>query len=350
MKKIAVFQSDLHVGGIQKSLVNFVSMLPADEFEIDVFLCDHESFYDLSGLGNHVHIYPLPTLPYYNRLIYFNIVDHFYKFEVPDTLYDVAIDFSSYRNECAIGALRVHAKKHVMWIHNDMQIKKQEEMKYRILWNFFHGKFDRFDEFAAVSKGIVPSFLKESRVKGKDVHVIPNFINTEEIHRKMRMPVDFEVDSDKYNFASMGRLCHQKGFDILLDEFSTVAKERKDVHLYILGDGPDREKLEIKRAQLKLESFVTFLGNQTNPFCYLKRMDGFILDSRYEGQGMVLWEAKAVGLELFFPKRLEPYNEGLSGRENMVEAMKKAEKKNVVEDGLQAYNDDIIQRLRDLIG
>lgn len=36
MKKIAIYQSDLHVGGIQKSLVNFLLMLPK-EYEVDVF-------------------------------------------------------------------------------------------------------------------------------------------------------------------------------------------------------------------------------------------------------------------------------------------------------------------------
>ena len=60
-----------------------------------------------------------------------------------------------------------------------------------------------------------------------------------------------------------------------------------------------------------MNEFITLLGNQPNPFKYLKLMDGFVLTSRYEGQGMVLWEAKALGLEIFMSKNLEKYNDGL---------------------------------------
>ena len=111
-----------------------------------------------------------------------------------------------------------------------------------------------------------------------------------------------------------------------MNEFSKVVASRKDIHLYLIGDGPDREALLAQCDQLNLNDYVTFLGNQENPFPYLAQMDGFALDSRYEGQGMVLWEAKAVGLTLFLPKRLEKYNAGLSGCGDMVEALSKARK------------------------
>ena len=67
-------------------------------------------------------------------------------------------------------------------------------------------------------------------------------------------------------------------------------------------------------------------------------MDGFILDSRYEGQGMVLWEAKAVGLTLFLPRRLEKYNDGLSGCDNIVDSLIKAQKTERKLSSLTEYN------------
>ena len=57
---------------------------------------------------------------------------------------------------------------------------------------------------------------------------------------------------------------------------------------------------------------MTLLGNQPNPFPYMDRMDGFVLTSRYEGQGMVIWEAKALGLPLYLSKNLEAYNPGVT--------------------------------------
>lgn len=348
MKKIAVFQSDLKVGGIQKSLVNFLSMLPFEEFEIDVFLYDRDVFYDLSQIGENVHFHFLKPYAYWNRFIYFRILRLFHRRKLSDKKYDLAIDFSSYRNECAIGALCVNAPKRVMWIHNDVSIKRKEELKYRILVHFFKGKYQYFDGFAAVSAGIVEPFARETGINASKIQVIPNFINVQEIRRKASVPIFFRTDPAKYNLASMGRLCHQKGFDILLNEFSEVVAARKDIHLYLIGDGPDREALLAQCDQLNLNDYVTFLGNQENPFPYLAQMDGFALDSRYEGQGMVLWEAKAVGLTLFLPKRLEKYNAGLSGCGDMVEALSKARKAERCEDSLADYNQAVLTGIRNL--
>ena len=46
-----------------------------------------------------------------------------------------------------------------MWIHNDMEIKYREEWRYRVLRGF-KNKFHRFDEFVAVSEGIIQPFRK----------------------------------------------------------------------------------------------------------------------------------------------------------------------------------------------
>ena len=59
--------------------------------------------------------------------------------------YDLAADFNSYQVSCAVGALTVPAKKRVMWIHNDVRVKLQNEWKYRVLWHFFKGKFKKKD-------------------------------------------------------------------------------------------------------------------------------------------------------------------------------------------------------------
>lgn len=348
MKKISVFQSDLQVGGIQKSLVNFLSMLPSEEYEIDVFLFSRDIFYDLSQIGKNVHFYFLKPYAYWNRFVYFKILRRFHKKKINDKKYDLAIDFSSYRNECAIGALNVNAAKRVMWIHNDVAIKKREEPKYRLLVHFFKKKYQYFDEFVAVSEGIIDPFVEETGILREKICAIPNFINTEEIQKKSEEPVNFQVDPAVYNLATMGRLCHQKGFDILLHEFSDICKSREDMRLYLIGDGPDRESLQALSRKLGLEDKVTFVGNKVNPFPYLRQMDGFVLDSRYEGQGMVLWEAKALGLELFMPKRLEKYNAGLVGCDNMVETLRKAVKKLKRMDKLTEYNQNILQNIRKL--
>ena len=134
----------------------------------------------------------------------------------------------------------------------------------------------------------------------------------------------------------------------MLDTFSQLVRRRQDVHLYIIGDGDKRLMLEYQRDSLGLTDYVTFLGQKKNPFAYMENMDALISTSRYEGQGMNLMEAKALGLQIFFPKHLEAYCEGLTGCEDVLEALTAAKRLPKTRDALKSYNDEIIRRVRHL--
>ena len=180
--------------------------------------------------------------------------------------------------------------------------------------------------------------------------VIPNIINTKEIFDKCHETVnDIEIDKEKYNLITVGRICHQKGYDILLKDFQEIVKKRKDIHLYIIGDGEDREKLIKLTDKLGLGDDVTFGGKKQNPFKYEEIMDGFVLTSRYEGQGMAILEAKALGLDIFIGKNIEKYNGyNIIGCDDVVESIIKAKKKKKKYDDLKEYNDNIIKNINKL--
>ena len=348
MKRIAIFQSDFKVGGIQKALLNILNDIDYTQYEVDVFVYDDQVFFDMPERENLRIIFCKPY-PFLNRLVYFELLRRIAPKPKTDREYDIAIDFNSYRNECAVGAVSVRAKKRIMWIHNDVEIKQRNELKYRVLWHFFKAKMKYYDEFAAVSPGIIDGFRRVSGIYDKKITAIPNHIDTAEIFRKAAAPVDFSVDENCYNLCTMGRICHQKGFDILMNYMAEVKKSRPDMRLYLLGDGPDREKLIAQIAALGLQDTVTLLGNQQNPFPYVDKMDGFVLTSRYEGQGLVIWEAKTLGLELFITDNLEKYNPGIRGYRDIVGALCKAQRREKVRDDLREYNESIAASLRELL-
>ncbi len=341
MKKIAIFQSDLHVGGIQKSLVNILNELDFTRCEVDLYLYEQGEFFTLPTHEN-LHVNYCKPLPSWSRLVYFDLLLALTKDVTQGKEYDIAVDFNSYRNECALGAIKANAKKRVMWIHNDVEIKLKNEPKYKILWHFFHKKLSYYDMFAAVSPGIIDGFRRTTGIQDKPIVSIPNHIDAGEIFRKKDVTVDLSVDPNKINLCSVGRLCHQKGYDLLLNYFAEARTTRPDLHLYLIGDGPDRQALTLQIASLGLDDAVTFLGNQSNPFCYMNLMDGFVLTSRYEGQGMVIWEAKALGLPLYLSKNLEAYNPGIQGFENITEALANAQRPAAkTYDDLSGYNQAI---------
>lgn len=351
MIKIAIFQSDLEVGGIQKSLVNLLNHIDYNKYQVDLYLFsdpNSEKDFFTEQLTKNVNVQYLKPYNSITKLIPFKILYRLKRVHI-DKEYDVAIDFNSYQMYCSIYALGVKAKKRIIWCHNDVCMKIKEEFKYRILFWAFKGKYSMFDKIVAVSKGAKESLLQKIFYNEDDVIVIPNYIDDAEIIEKAESKIDFQVSKDVQNFVSMGRFTHQKGFDILLNDFEDALNYRNDIHLYIIGDGNLYSEIKNMICEKNLKDYVTLLGAKKNPFPYLKQMDSFILTSRYEGQGMVLLEAYVMGLELIFPKNLEKYNENLLGTDSVVNTIRNSQKKEKEYHKLDDYNFNILERFYNVI-
>ena len=347
MKKIAIFSNDLSVGGIQKSLYNLLRNIDYKKYEIDVYLMQEKHFYQ-DILPKEINVYYLKKHLIIHKFIPFQINKYIYKYEGLDKEYDVAIDFDGYQQLTALNTIKCNAKKRVMWIHSNWEMKKKYEKKFKVALFFSKQKNKYFDEYVGVSQGVIEPFKKLNNLKNIKYTVIPNLIDTNEIFEKSKEKCELIIDKSKYNFCSVGRLSYSKGFDILFGYLKDLTKYRKDFHFYLIGDGEEKRHLIQLVKEYRLEEYVTFLGLQKNPFKYMKLMDGFILTSRYEGQGMVLWEAKALGLEIFMTKNLEQYNEKLIGYKDIVSALKQAKKKKQKKDSLIEYNRNILKEIEKL--
>lgn len=95
--------------------------------------------------------------------------------------------------------------------------------------------------------------------------------------------------NDKITLLTISRLHYQKDIQTLIKSISHIRD--LDIVLYIIGDGPEKKKLENMTKELKLEDKVIFLGFIENLENYLKSCDIFILSSRWEGLPLVILEA-----------------------------------------------------------
>ncbi|MEK7538925.1 MAG: glycosyltransferase family 4 protein [Patescibacteria group bacterium] len=97
--------------------------------------------------------------------------------------------------------------------------------------------------------------------------------------------------------VSVGRLVPWKGFVELVEMMPTLLQKIPDVHLFIIGDGPDKKMLSEKIKLLHLEDRISLVGklSQKELFAYLKAADVFVLNTSYEGFSHQLLEVMALG-------------------------------------------------------
>ncbi len=99
-------------------------------------------------------------------------------------------------------------------------------------------------------------------------------------------------------FVTTCRMVQIKNLDRLILAFYEVLKEEgeKRMELWIVGDGPLKEKLIHQVKSLGIGSKVKFWGFQKNVFQFLEMADAFVLPSLREGSSVSLAEAMTCGL------------------------------------------------------
>ncbi|MFG3245258.1 glycosyltransferase [Streptomyces sp. NPDC048187] len=88
----------------------------------------------------------------------------------------------------------------------------------------------------------------------------------------------------------VGRLCRQKGQDILLDAWESVLARVPGARLVLVGDGPDRARLATRAP-----ASVRFTGAVADAAAWYRAADLVVLPSRWEGMALAPLEAMACG-------------------------------------------------------
>jgi glycosyltransferase involved in cell wall biosynthesis len=102
----------------------------------------------------------------------------------------------------------------------------------------------------------------------------------------------------------VGRLDAVKGLPVLLEALSTLRKQRQNATLTVVGDGPDRARLERRAGEPGLAGAVRFVGYQTPEQVreHLSATDVFVMTSFAEGVPVVLMEAMMAGVPVVAPR------------------------------------------------
>ena len=87
----------------------------------------------------------------------------------------------------------------------------------------------------------------------------------------------------------------RKGIAELIDAFARIASVEPQTHLYLVGDGPDREAFEAQVAQLKISERVHFVRHVADPRGHFRQADVFVLASHADPSPLVIPEAREAG-------------------------------------------------------
>lgn len=289
MKKIIFFSVNMHIGGMEKALVDLLNELTKRDYavtlileqkegelldELDKSICIRE--YRVQKNGN-------PLLRKCRNFIhrkYWELRNH--------NKYDFSCAYATYS---VIGArLALAASGNAsLYVHSNYYDVYQG--KYEEIRTFFDTlSLEKFRDVIFVSNESrdklqkVYSFLREKGV------VIDNLIDSSRIIGLSQEKMDLVMEGTR-NFLFVGRLEEEsKRLSRLIKAFAIAGRKDNSLRLYIIGDGKDYELCRSMIREEHLENIVKLLGKKENPYPYIKNADCVLLTSDYEGYPVIYSE------------------------------------------------------------
>lgn len=141
------------------------------------------------------------------------------------------------------------------------------------------------------------AFLRSIGYADKKLVTVPNGVDTRKYRfqedRRLRFRSEWSVGEEELVIGTVGRLHHQKGYDILLDSLTLLKSSPVRFRCVIVGDGPEKKSLTQTVASRRLP--VQFLGWREDAGELLSAFDAYVQSSRFEGMPNALLEAMSAG-------------------------------------------------------
>lgn len=199
-----------------------------------------------------------------------------------------------------------------MFTHETTFLYKINDGSKKILELHFSKKFRQYNDKynnTGILKKIISCYLnfrdfqsakqydKFIVLTNEDKKEWKNFKNIEVISNPIFFDCKEVINNNSNEIIAVGRLCPQKGFDLLIKIWAKIEKGLRDKwHLTIYGSGPDYDKLQDKINRYKLNDSISIHPATKDIESVYNNSSIFCFTSRYEGFGLSLLEAMAHGL------------------------------------------------------
>ncbi|PHH97748.1 glycosyltransferase [Fusobacterium nucleatum] len=307
-KKVLFYNGSLRMGGIERVLVEVLQNIDKSQMDIDLVIEDGTKTLNVfeKDIPKEIEIFYLKSeklikiTDFFRRkkknILYKIIYNLLMNYEayvkksnlknlVKNKKYDVVIDFDMGLSKYV---KMIDVNKKIAWVHASIKNWYEKESRIARLGKRlqqYNNIVTICDEMKEETVNLFP-FLKDKLLR------IYNPFNFNRILTLSEENVENIYYKENFIIAIARLTTHQKDFPTLIEGFKR-AKELGGISekLLILGDGPDRERIEKMIRDKNMEKDIILLGSVKNPYPWLKRAKLFVHSSKYEGFGLVLVEA-----------------------------------------------------------
>lgn len=288
--KVLLVESGRSVGGTERVLWELATRLPANRFEVRVWLSPAAGVHELASALEQAGI-PVDRMPE---------VDHRWDFRgmfatwsrlralKPDLLHIHHVWPAADRYLSMLA--RVAGVQHLIvteHIVGESHSAGQRSLK--------RAELRHADAVTAVTGVIVDSLVRDYGIERALVRVVPNGADLPDHEREEPVARQWRerylATPLKPLWVVAGRLEEQKGHDVLFEALATLVRSGLDFTLVVAGEGSRRSWLESQALSLKLAPRVQFVGQVDDVGGLLAAADAVLLPSRWEGLPLVLLEA-----------------------------------------------------------
>lgn len=294
MIKILFFIDSIAGGGAEKVLRNLVNNMDQDKFDITVQTIDHapaEKYLRKEVRYKSINRFRNPLLKkmyqYWIRLC--AELKILYPLYIKDD-YDIEVAYLECGPTKIIASSTNKKAVKIAWVHCDLEKKEgftnsiEKSKKY----------YAKYDKIVCVSKEVQLGFQKLFGTKFKTI-VENNVIDEEEVLNGAAKQIEWDFKNGQKRLLAVGRLVKQKNFTYLIDTCAKLKDADFSFQLIILGEGPERHKLEKQINELNIWDCIKLQGFCANPYPYMREADIIICSSLYEGISTVVQEALILG-------------------------------------------------------
>lgn len=224
--------------------------------------------------------------------------------------YDVAIAYQQ-GFPCWYVLEKVNADKKYAWINVDIT-----KTKFRL--DYVKKFYDRYDGVTVVSDALYEIILRIGLVDKERLYCVYDILNQDLIRLQGDEPFGGEMpNKNVVTIVTVARLMLQnKGQDLCVEASSILQNKGYKFQWFFVGDGPNRQEIEILAKEYGVEKEIRLVGMQPNPYPYIKSADIYVQSSRYEGFGLTVTEAKILGRAIVctnFPTAFNQLENGKNG-------------------------------------